>query len=192
MISRIIDYKSKFTTKHTMRVANAAWIMAAYYGIHPAEKAQIYLAAAMHDIGKIVVATDIIEKPGGVTDAEFEEIKKHVIKTREWLSKVDGLEQIAEWAGNHHEKLNGRGYGRGMDADELDFNSRLIACLDIYEAVSAERPYHPARSHADTMPILYDMAGDGLIDPDIPADIDRVLAPYDGKELPLPEPIREA
>jgi HD-GYP domain-containing protein (c-di-GMP phosphodiesterase class II) len=192
MISRIIDYKSKFTTKHTMRVANAAWIMAAYYGMQPAEKAQLYLASAMHDIGKIVVATEIIEKPGEVTDQEFEEIKNHVRQTREWLSKVDGLEQIAEWAGNHHEKLNGHGYGRGVDASDLDFNSRLIACLDIYEAVSAERPYHSARSHADTMPILYDMAGDGLIDPDIPADIDRVLAPYDGKELPLPEPIQNS
>jgi HD-GYP domain-containing protein (c-di-GMP phosphodiesterase class II) len=192
MISRIIDYKSKFTTKHTMRVANAAWIMAAYYGISPVEKAQIYLASAMHDIGKIAVATEILEKPGNLTDQEFDEIKTHVNQTRKWLSTVDGLEQIAEWAGNHHEKLNGRGYGRGVNEKELDFNSRLIACLDIYEAVSAERPYHPARSHADTMTILYDMAGDGLIDPDISADIDRVLAPYDGGELPLPEPILAA
>jgi HD-GYP domain-containing protein (c-di-GMP phosphodiesterase class II) len=191
MISRIIDYKSKFTKKHTMRVANAAWIMSEYYGAPPAERAQVYLAAAMHDIGKIVVATEIIEKPGGLTDEEFEEIKKHVNQTLEWLSHVDGLEQVAEWAGNHHEKLNGRGYGRGVDEAGLDFNSRLIACLDIYEAVSAERPYHPARSHADTMPILYDMAEDGLIDAGIAADIGLVLAPYDGKELPLPEPIRE-
>jgi HD-GYP domain-containing protein (c-di-GMP phosphodiesterase class II) len=105
---------------------------------------------------------------------------------------VDGLEQIAEWASNHHEKLNGCGYGRGVDANELDFNSRLIACLDIYEAVSADRPYHPARSHADTLAVLYDMAEDGLIDPKISADIDRVLAPYDGKELPWPEPIRDS
>jgi HD-GYP domain-containing protein (c-di-GMP phosphodiesterase class II) len=187
MISRIIDYKSKFTTKHTERVANAAWIMATYYGIQPAEKTQLYLAAAMHDIGKIAVATEILEKPGALTDPEFKEIKKHVNQTREWLSTVPGLEQIAEWASNHHEKINGRGYGRGVDAAALDFNSRLIACLDIYEAVSAERPYHPARSHEETMTILYDMAGDGLIDPDISSDIDRVFAPYEGGELPFPE-----
>jgi HD-GYP domain-containing protein (c-di-GMP phosphodiesterase class II) len=189
MIARIIDYKSKFTTKHTMRVADAAWIMATYYNRPAAEKAQIYLAAAMHDIGKIVISTEIIEKPGNVTDEEFEEIKKHVSKTREWLMSVDGLEQVTEWAGNHHEKLDGSGYGRGVGADEMDFNSRLIAILDIYEAVSAERPYHPARSHAKTMEIVYDMAERGLIDKGISADIDKVLAPFDGKELPHPEPI---
>jgi HD-GYP domain-containing protein (c-di-GMP phosphodiesterase class II) len=190
MISRIIDYKSKFTTKHTNRVANASWIMGTFYGLPETEKVQIFLAAAMHDIGKIIVPTDIIEKPGKVTASEFDEIKKHADQTRAWLSSVEGLEKIAEWAADHHEKLNGEGYGGGKRADEIEFNARLIACLDIYEAVSADRPYHDTRSHAESMAILYDMAAAGLIDPDIPHDIDRVLGPFEGRELPLPEPVR--
>ena len=105
-------------------------------------------------------------------------IKDHVRGTYELLKDIEGFEEICNWASNHHEKLDGSGYCFGKKADELDFISRLIACTDIYQAISEERPYHPARSHEDTMVILKDMAGKGFIDSDIVNDFDTAMVDY--------------
>ena len=142
-IAHIIDYKSAFTKVHTRQIANRAWIMARHYGYDPAQKNQLYLAAALHDLGKLAIPSEVLEKPGRLDDAEFEIIKTHINHTRELLSGAAGLGDIVEWAANHHEKLDGRGYPLGKTGAELDFNSRLMACIDIYQAVNEERPYHP-------------------------------------------------
>ena len=181
-IAHIIDYKSAFTKVHTRQIANRAWIMARHYGYDPAQKNQLYLAAALHDLGKLAIPSEVLEKPGRLDDAEFEIIKTHINHTRELLSGAAGLGDIVEWAANHHEKLDGRGYPLGKTGAELDFNSRLMACIDIYQAVSEERPYHPRRSHAETMPILYELADRGGIDPIIVKDMDTVM---DGQDMPL-------
>jgi HD-GYP domain-containing protein (c-di-GMP phosphodiesterase class II) len=187
MVARVIDYKSSFTRKHTLQIANKSWLMGGYYGYGETEKAQLYLAAALHDIGKIAVPTQVLEKPGSLDKAEFETIKQHVVYTHDWLKNVEGLEQICLWATNHHEKLDGSGYPAGKKAEDLDFNSRLLTCLDIYQAIGEERPYHPARSHAETMPILYDMAEKGEIDRNIVKDMDAVLEPYSNRDVPPPD-----
>jgi HD-GYP domain-containing protein (c-di-GMP phosphodiesterase class II) len=186
MIARIIDYKSVFTRKHTIQIANRAYVMADYYGYDDSQKGQIYLAAALHDIGKIAIPLAVLEKPGQLDSQEFKVIQRHVSYTLDWLSMIPGFEDICQWASNHHEKLDGSGYPLGKTAKDLDFNSRLLACIDIYQAVSEKRPYHDARSHEDTMAILQSMANNGLVDMRITADIDAVMAPYSLKDVPLP------
>jgi HD-GYP domain-containing protein (c-di-GMP phosphodiesterase class II) len=188
-ITRIIDYKSMFTRRHSTQIANKAWLMGGYYGYDRALRAELYLAAALHDIGKLSTPTEILEKPGKLTDDEFRTIKDHVYKTYELLKDIEGFERIRDWASNHHEKLDGSGYSFGKRADALDFNSRLMACIDIYQAVSEERPYHPARDHASTMKVLYDMAAQGFVDAGIVRDMDKVLAEYSNKDIPSPSPI---
>lgn len=185
-VSRVIDYKSKFTQKHTSQIANRAWVMAEYYQYSDEEKAAIFLAASLHDIGKIGTPIGILEKPGKLDDDEFATIKKHVWYTRELLSDVPDLEPIINWGADHHEKLDGTGYMLGKSADMLDKNARLIACIDIYQAVSEARPYHDARSHGETMPILYDMAQKGFIDESIVKDLDEVMAGYSMQDVPSP------
>ena len=185
-ISRIIDYKSEFTQKHTSQIANRAWVSAGYYGYKPDEKAALFLAASLHDIGKIATPIGILEKPGKLDDDEFSIIKNHVRNTRDLLSEVPDFESIINWAADHHEKLDGSGYPLGKKAKELDFNSRLMACIDIYQAVSEARPYHGARPHEETMPILYDMASKGFIDGEIVKDMDAVMAEYSMRDLPSP------
>ncbi len=185
-VAKIIDYKSVFTQKHSTQIANKAWFMGKHYKYEPQELAELYLAASIHDLGKLAVPSDILEKPGKLTGEEFDIIKEHVRLTWELLHDIEGFETICRWAVNHHEKLDGSGYPFGKKADELDFNSRLLACLDLYQAISEERPYHPGRNHADTMKILYEMADAGKIDADIVNDLNIVLAPYDGKDLPPP------
>jgi len=186
-IARIIDYKSAFTEKHSTQIANRAWFMGKYYHYEPEEHAQLYLAASLHDLGKLAVPTDILEKPGRLTDEEFKIIREHVYLTWELLNDVEGFETICKWASNHHEKLDDSGYPFGKKAPELDFNSRLLACIDLYQAISEERPYHPRRNHSDTMKILYEMTDTGKIDKDIVKDIDVALAPFDGNDLPPPD-----
>jgi HD-GYP domain-containing protein (c-di-GMP phosphodiesterase class II) len=184
--AKIIDYKSVFTQKHSTQIANKAWFMGKHYRYEPQIMAELYLAASLHDLGKLAVPSDILEKPGKLTGEEFDIIKEHVRLTWELLGDIEGFETVCRWASDHHEKLDGSGYPFGKKTSELDFNSRLLACLDLYQAISEERPYHPGRNHADTMRILYDMADTGKIDGGIVNDINDVLAPYDGKDLPPP------
>jgi HD-GYP domain-containing protein (c-di-GMP phosphodiesterase class II) len=178
-IGHVIDYKSNFTQMHSRGIAEKALVMAGFYGYELSERNLLCLAANLHDLGKLGVPTAILEKPGRLTQEEFQEIAGHVQKTAELLRGLEGcaggLDQVRAWASNHHEKLDGSGYPLGKTAGDLDFNSRLLTCLDIYQAVSEERPYHPARSHSDTMKILYEMAEQGGIDGGITADMDRAL-----------------
>ena len=187
-ISHIIDCKSIFTRKHSEQIANRAWIMGEYYGYTRGDNAKLYLAASLHDIGKIATPTAVLEKPGKLDKDEYRTIMEHVRYTYDWLGEVEGLGDIRLWAANHHEKLDGSGYPFGRRGDDLDFNSRLMACLDIYQAVCEERPYHPARSHEDTMPILYSMSERGLIDGKIVKDLDEVMEKYSLLPPPGPTP----
>jgi HD-GYP domain-containing protein (c-di-GMP phosphodiesterase class II) len=186
-ITKIIDYKSVFTQRHSTQIANKAWFMGGYYKYDNEEQMKLYLAAAFHDIGKLKVPTEILEKPDKLTDTEFSVIKDHVRFTSELLKDIVGFQAECDWASNHHEKLNGAGYPFGKKDDELDFNSRLMSCIDIYQAVSEERPYHPARNHESTMQVLRKIAEAGEIDRNIVNDISLALASYDGKDLPPPE-----
>jgi HD-GYP domain-containing protein (c-di-GMP phosphodiesterase class II) len=190
-VTHIIDDKSVFTRRHTAQIANKAWLLGGYYGYDPGLRARFYLAAVLHDIGKLAIPAAILEKPGRLSDDEFEIIKSHVSTTRDLLEEIDGFEDIRGWAANHHEKLDGSGYPLGKKAAALDFNSRLLACIDIYQAVSEDRPYHPARGHNDAMKILNDMADAGKLDPGIVRDLDKVLAEWSGRDVPPPnEPPR--
>jgi HD-GYP domain-containing protein (c-di-GMP phosphodiesterase class II) len=185
-IAKIIDYKSVFTRRHSTQIADKAWFMGGYYKYDPVQQRELYLAAALHDIGKLATPLGILEKTDTLNNAEFSVIKDHVRLTWELLKDIEGFSTICTWASSHHEKLDGSGYPFGKKADEMDFNSRLIACIDIYQAVSEERPYHPGRNHHDTMKILHEMANNGKIDSTIVADMDTALLPYDGGDLPSP------
>jgi len=176
LVARIVNYKSSFTKEHSTKSADIVWSMCAHYNLDLEMRAQIYLASALHDLGKLQVPTDILEKVGTLTPDEFEIIKAHAKCTYDLLSNIPGFDNISRWASYHHEKLDGSGYPFGKRAEDLDFPSRLIACADIYEAIGAKRPYHEARSHEETVSIMYDMAESGLIDKDIVKAIDTVMA----------------
>lgn len=187
IIAKIIDYKSLFTGEHSTQIANKAWYMSGIYGYSDSLRSRVYLAAALHDIGKLFIPTAILEKPGSLTDDEYEIIKSHALSTWEVLHSVRGFESIAIWASSHHEKLDGRGYPFGKRDSDLDFISRLLACLDIYQAVREKRPYHAFRSHEDTMNILYDMAKSGYIDLGITRDLDEALMHLEDGFAPSPK-----
>lgn len=122
------------------------------------------LAGALHDIGKMAVGNEILEKPDKLKDEEFDKMKNHAGYTYLILSQVDGFEDIRDWTALHHEKLNGKGYPFGKTADELNEQERIMECVDIYQALTEERPYKKGMSHEKTCDILDDMAQKGFID----------------------------
>ena len=176
LFARIIDYKSEFTQTHSLSVADKAEQMAHYYGFDREKTIRYYLAGALHDIGKLVVSNDILEKPGRLTDDEFSVMKDHASATRYILSQMKEIPDIIEWASNHHETLNGSGYPRGLTAEELSFEERLMACIDIYQALTETRPYKDGLSHEKTIAIMKDMADKGTIDGNIVRDMESVMA----------------
>jgi HD-GYP domain-containing protein (c-di-GMP phosphodiesterase class II) len=176
IFSFIIDNKSEFTLKHSQGLANKAKIMGNYYKKDKEEIIKLKIAANLHDIGKLAISNDIIDKPGELNEEELYLIKQHTYLSRVSLSKIKGFEDITEWACNHHEKLDGSGYPFGLTGDKLDFNSRLIMCLDIYQALMEERPYRKGLTHEKSMVILKNMGDNGLIDVNIIKDIDKVFS----------------
>ena len=175
VFSKIIDAKSKFTERHSKDLSIKAAIMADYYKMPQEEKMKLIIAANLHDIGKLAVPNDILDSPNPLSSKEFEIIKKHPYYTRVALQEIKGFEDITEWASNHHEKLNGKGYPFGKPAEALDFNSRLIGCLDVYEALTEERPYRVGLSHEEAMEILNSMKDNSFIDAGITEAIDYVF-----------------
>lgn len=190
-MARVVDYRSLFTMRHSIQIANGAWLMGIHYGYEFSERLRLYLAASLHDLGKLAVPVKILEKGSSLSGDELWLVREHVFSTWEFLKSIEGFEDfqnVQEWASFHHEKLDGSGYPFGKQAAELDVNSRLLACLDVYQSASEERPSHPGRDHAAAMKILCRMADRGRADAGIVRDIDRVFAAWDGKDLPPPRP----
>ncbi|MDF2887342.1 MAG: hypothetical protein K0R23_1727 [Lacrimispora sp.] len=175
VFSRIVDCKSSFTRRHSKGLAEKAARMAEYYNKDQAETTRLIIAADLHDLGKLAVPNSILDVPRALTRKEFETVKKHVYYTRVALENIRGFEDITEWAANHHEKLNGKGYPFGKTGDELDFNSRMMGCLDVYQALTEDRPYRSGMAHSQAVKVLSDMANSGFVDANITKDIDHAF-----------------
>lgn len=164
LFAAIIDYKSEFTSRHSLGVAAQAAHLAEYMGYDTEAVEKIYLAGALHDIGKMAIGNEILEKPGRLTDEEFARMKNHAGYTYLILSEVEDFEEIRDWAALHHEKLDGSGYPFGKTAEELNEPERMLACIDIYQALTESRPYKDGMPHEKACAILADMAEKGWLD----------------------------
>ena len=171
--AQIIDYKSSITKNHSLGVASKCYKLAKYYEFDDEKCIRLYFAGAFHDIGKLIINNDILEKPGKLTTEEFESIKNHAKATQIILSKIEGIEDITRWASNHHEKLDGSGYNGALDKTKLTFEDRMLACVDIYQALIEKRSYKEKYNHEDAIMIMQQMASDNKIDINIVKDINR-------------------
>jgi len=176
VFSKIIDAKSEFTQQHSAGLSDRIEKMSYFYNINYEAKMKLLIAADLHDIGKLAISNFILDKPIDLSNEEFDIIKAHPKITRICLKQIKGFEDITEWASNHHEKLNGTGYPRGLFDIQLDFYSRLLACLDIYQALREERPYRKSMTHIDAIKILKKMGKENLIDMQIVDDITMVFS----------------
>lgn len=158
----IIDAKSPFTYRHSEGVSKVAVAISERAGFGPDATRDLMRASLLHDIGKLGISNRILDKPGALTDEEYAKIKQHPKLTYEILSRVGPFRPIAEMAANHHEKLDGSGYHRGLIAEDLDLPSRILAVADIYDALTADRPYHKAMPKEKVLNILQEDSGHKL------------------------------
>jgi HD-GYP domain-containing protein (c-di-GMP phosphodiesterase class II) len=149
LFSRVVDAKSPYTDEHSQRVAHIARQLAIDFGIEGYELEQVEIAGLLHDIGKLRVSEDIIDKPGSLTPEERATMHRHSYDTFRILKRVFDDSKIPVWAGFHHETLLGDGYPFKNGKKELDLECRIITVADIFQALAQKRPYR------DTMTLEY-------------------------------------
>jgi HD-GYP domain-containing protein (c-di-GMP phosphodiesterase class II) len=171
IISKFIDEKSPFTGRHSQGIAEKSEIMANFYNFDDERKAKLIMAAYLHDAGKLVVPNVVLDKQSVLTNEEFELVRPHPCYTRCMLENITGLEDVTNWASNHHEKLDGSGYPYGLSEKELGFEDRLMACIDIFQALTEERPYRKPLEHSEVSRIMRDMANKNAISREITEDV---------------------
>jgi len=169
LMSRIIDYRSPFTAMHSAGVAASAFELAKLAGLSENCAKQVAIAGNLHDVGKLAVPRAILEKPGKLTDTEFNVVKEHPYYTSLVLLGIDGFDDIRHWAGNHHEKLTGRGYPFHFPSEGLDTGDRIMAVADIFSAITEERPYRAGMTRDQAADILEGDAKAGAICGDVVA-----------------------
>jgi HD-GYP domain-containing protein (c-di-GMP phosphodiesterase class II) len=142
--SDVIDAKSPWTFRHSRGVADIAGGMAGQLGFAVQRTNELRRVALLHDLGKLGVSNLILDKPGKLTDDEFAAMKLHPRFSEEILAQVDCFRHLAPIAGSHHERLDGRGYFRGISSATLEIESRVLMVADVFEALTAARPYRDA------------------------------------------------
>jgi HD-GYP domain-containing protein (c-di-GMP phosphodiesterase class II) len=173
--ARIIDAKSTFTGTHSARVTEYSLAIADTFCFDEERKTTLKRAALLHDIGKLGVPNAILDKPGKLTEDEFARVREHPRLTLEILSPISGFERVAEVACAHHERLDGTGYWRGLSATELDMDMRIIAAADVFDALSAARPYRRALPINEVFELLDKIACSHL-DPDCVAALHQLYS----------------
>jgi HD-GYP domain-containing protein (c-di-GMP phosphodiesterase class II) len=150
----VVDAKSPWTYRHSDRACVIAMSLANVLGADPLGLRDLRRAALLHDVGKLAVSNRILDKPARLTKAEFARVREHPVVTERILARVPGCEHLARLAGAHHERLDGGGYPRGLTGAQLTRPMRLLAVADVYEALTSDRPYRPARSSDEALAIV--------------------------------------
>ncbi len=167
IFAHIVDAKSDFTFDHSLGVAQLACHLSELADLPQHRVAMIEIAALLHDLGKLGVPDEILDKPSPLSAEETLIMHRHSYDTFRILRHIEGFEQIAEWAGNHHETLLGDGYPFQYEHTELTIEARIIAVADIFQALAQKRPYRRALSAREIIEILQGMAIQGRIDSDL-------------------------
>ncbi len=160
--ARVIDAKSPYTYRHSEGVAEFAVAIGQARGFDADELRDLRRAALLHDIGKLGVSNRILDKPGRLTDFEMTQVRLHPQFTQRILERVPAFEGIVRIASSHHERLDGKGYHRGVDGSELCPLSRALVVADIGEALTADRPYRAGLPWEQVLGILRKEAGVGV------------------------------
>jgi len=181
----VIDAKSPWTRQHSDRACAIATGIAGMLGLEAATVRDLRRAARLHDIGKLAISNRILDRPGRLTDEEYATIRQHPVITHRILERVPGFSELAPVASAHHERLDGSGYPSGLSASELTTPMRVLAVADVYEALTAERPYRPAWSSDRALEFIR-LDVPQRLDPDVFAALNDGVASAAARPLGIP------
>jgi HD-GYP domain-containing protein (c-di-GMP phosphodiesterase class II) len=168
-----IDARDQQTAGHSQRVTRYAEVIGRALGLEGIELEKLRAAALLHDYGKIAVRDQFLLKPGKLDEAEFEYMKAHAEKTGEFLAHLvfpQDMRDVPVIASQHHERMDGKGYPRGLPAERILLGARIVAAADVFDALTAPRYYKPAYTLEKTLEIMDGMAGPHL-DPKVVAAV---------------------
>ncbi|MDH3392402.1 MAG: HD domain-containing protein [Desulfobulbaceae bacterium] len=167
LFGHIIDFRCRFTATHSSGVSACAASLARLARFSESECMMMKIAGNLHDLGKLAVPVEILEKPAPLTDAEFSIVKAHTYYTFMVLRNFREMDNIREWAAYHHERLDGKGYPFHLRGDELSMGARVMAVADVFTAITEDRPYRSGMTPEDARRVLVDMAENKALDGDV-------------------------
>jgi putative nucleotidyltransferase with HDIG domain len=165
--SHIIDFRSKFTATHSAGVAASAESLAKLSHFCERECRMMKIAGLLHDLGKLAVPKEILEKTGALSPEEFAIIRSHTYHTYRILDTLENFDTINTWGAFHHERINGNGYPFHHNASVLSVGSRIMCVADVFTAIMEDRPYRPGMKSSDALTVLSTMAQANSLDNNI-------------------------
>ncbi|MGD0736956.1 MAG: HD domain-containing phosphohydrolase [Terracidiphilus sp.] len=178
----VVDAKSPFTYRHSLGVTTVAVKLAEQLGLGPERCQLVRRAALLHDLGKLSLSNAILDKPAKLNKAEWDAVRKHPEISQQILQRIPSFAAIAAIAGRHHERLDGSGYHRRLQAADLSLEDRIVAMADVYTALSEDRPYRSGLAPERIVAIIREEVPRKL-DPDCFEALKTVLALEDGAQL---------
>ncbi len=174
-----LDLRDHSTAEHTSRVTELTVDLARRAGLVGFELVQVRRGATLHDIGKMGVPDDILLKPGALDEAEWVQMKRHPELAVHFLKDISYLRSALDIPWCHHEKWDGSGYPRGLSGEQIPLSARLFAVIDVYDAVTCDRPYRGPMPHEEAMDLV--RAGSGShFDPEAVRLFDELMAERSG------------
>jgi putative nucleotidyltransferase with HDIG domain len=173
--ARVVDAKSPFTSGHSKRVALVTELIAEELGLPKDKTRWLVRAALLHDLGKLGVSNEILDKPGKLDAAEWDAVRGHPAAGAAILSRMSAFAPMAKIALEHHERLDGMGYPQKLKGEAIDLDTRIVTVADIYDALTADRPYRKAMPAREALALMRADVGKG-IDGDVFAALERSLA----------------
>lgn len=165
----IVDAKSTFTVEHSLGVASLARFIGSLVDLSDDEQDMLEVAGLLHDIGKLNIPDNILEKPGPLSEEERLIMMRHSFESYQILRRISGFEQISQWVAFHHEALAGTGYPFHKDQKGLAIEARIIAVADVFQALAQKRPYRDPLPPEKIIAVMADMVENGSLDPKLVA-----------------------
>jgi len=159
---QVVDSKSPYTSGHSARVALYTDMIAESLGISPERRRWLKRGALLHDVGKLGVSNSVLDKPGKLDADEWAAVQAHAAYTEAILSRIGAFAELARVSAAHHERLDGKGYPRGLTAEEICLETRIITTADIFDAITAERPYRGAIPIPQTLAMMAENLGTAI------------------------------
>jgi putative two-component system response regulator len=157
--SNALDMRDRETEGHSQRVTEKTLILASAYGLTGEELHQIRRGALLHDVGKLGIPDSILLKPGKLTEEEWGIMRQHPTLAFQWLSQIGYLQPAIEIPYCHHEKWDGTGYPRGLRGEDIPIAARLFAVIDVWDALTSDRPYRSALTRQDASRYILEESG---------------------------------